>query len=563
MNTEAPHPSPTASRFRQVVLWPVQLMPRDENIQIQSHWEHLAASGEERMWQEVADEFTGDPSQFSERHYKEFVTFLPYVQRFLYGEGIGADGSDGYGRSPIRVFRRHDVSHARITFPGDPQPVLFEIAHVDLYFFYDIDLAILVVEISGENVPLRRALDVLYRFGRAYPTHWEPNGRGGHCAERVEWLSRSGTVLAVSDYENKERYLRFVCERRVPCVASHWEYLMRPLVLHHADEHGPIRYREIEYQRMPLMSYLAFDDMTKLTRGDLVRLGLVTRPGNSQTLPYSERFLRDFETRYCYDRYWEDAREHDWSDTRFICNGHAFTVIGDAAEPFFTDADSGVLGQFRHQYFLLCLIAHFHKAALLMLSDRLVIAISRLDIRRPESIRVFKRSIRHTLEIFLRFTHRYWFQAVSDQAQARDLFGMWTRHLGTQALYKQTRRRILDMTQYLDSDQLRRQADTVVRLTVVTTLGLIGTVSTGFLGMNLIAEAGQPLGTKLAYFALVFLPTLVLTLYTVVKSKRLAEFLEALSDERLQRRDKLNILLNVWKRRGRGRDGSAGDRLSL
>ena len=290
-----------------------------------------------------------------------------------------------------------------------------------------------MVEIAGENVPLTRALEVLYRFGRAYPTHWEPNGRGGHCAERVEWLSRGGTVLAVSDYENKERYLRFVCERRVPCVASHWEYLMRPLVLHHADEDGPIRYREIEYQRMPLMSYLAFDDMTKLTRGDLVRLGLVTRPGNSQTLPYSECFLQDFETRYCYDRYWESAREHDWSDTRFICNGHAFTVIGDAAEPFFTDSDKGVLGQFRHQYFLLCLIAHFHKAALLMLSDRLVIAISRLDIRRPESVRVFKRSIRHTLEIFLRFTHRYWFQAVSDQAQARDLFAMWTapsRHPG-------------------------------------------------------------------------------------------------------------------------------------
>jgi hypothetical protein len=140
---------------------------------------------------------------------------------------------------------------------------------------------------------------------------------------------------------------------------------------------------------------------------------------------------------------------------------------------------------------------------------------------------------------------------------------MWTRHLGTQALYKQTRRRILDMTQYLDSDQLRRQADTVVRLTVVTTLGLIGTVSTGFLGMNLIAEADQPLGTKLAYFALVFFPTLVLTLYTVVKSKRLSEFLEALSDERLQRRDKLNILLNVWKRKDRGRDERARDRLSL
>ena len=37
-----------------------------------------------------------------------------------------------------------------------------------------------------------------------------------------------------------------------------------------------------------------------------------------------------------------------------------------------TTRERRLLAQFRHQYFLLFLIAHFHKAALLMLSDRLV-----------------------------------------------------------------------------------------------------------------------------------------------------------------------------------------------
>ena len=45
------------------------------------------------------------------------------------------------------------------------------------------------------------------------------------------------------------------------------------------------------------------------------------------------------------------------------------------------------------------------------------------------------------------------------------------------------------MSDYLESDTLRRQANTVVRLTVVTAFGLIGTVATGFLGMNLLALA--------------------------------------------------------------------------
>jgi photosystem II stability/assembly factor-like uncharacterized protein len=82
--------------------------------------------------------------------------------------------------------------------------------------FYDIDVAILVIEIFAQDLPLARALDTLYRFGRAYPTHWEPSGRGGHCAEHVQWLSRHGEVLAASDYENRDRYLAFVSRHRVP-----------------------------------------------------------------------------------------------------------------------------------------------------------------------------------------------------------------------------------------------------------------------------------------------------------------------------------------------------------
>jgi Mg2+ and Co2+ transporter CorA len=178
-----------------------------------------------------------------------------------------------------------------------------------------------------------------------------------------------------------------------------------------------------------------------------------------------------------------------------------------------------------------------------------VVAISRLDLRQPETIRVFKRSIRQTMEIFLRFTHRYWFHTVSDQAQAQDLFTLWSHHLRTDALYGETRAEIQDMTHYLDSDQVRRQADTVVRLTVVTILALVVNIATGYFGMNLIAAADSPLSTKIAYFLLVFIPVLAFILYAIAKSKRLSDFLDAMSDERLGRRQKLGVLLDVWKQK--------------
>jgi Mg2+ and Co2+ transporter CorA len=146
----------------------------------------------------------------------------------------------------------------------------------------------------------------------------------------------------------------------------------------------------------------------------------------------------------------------------------------------------------------------------------------------------------------LRFTQRYWFHAVSDQAQSRDLFAMMSSHLETSDLFEKTRRRILDMTEYLDSDQLKQQAETVIRLTVVTAFGLIGTVVTGVLGMNLFAEADKPASVRLLYFTLVFIPVTVLTLYTIVKSKRLSVFLDALSDESMTMREKWGTLVDVW-----------------
>ena len=546
MSETAPNVSPIVRHFRQILLWPLQIMhARVREPHISKYWELLEAMGEACPWREVADEF-GDPDDFQERHYKEFVTFLPYVQRFLYGEGTGREGPTGYGKSPIRVYRRRDIARMRAVLDEPSPPVMFEVAHIDLYFFYDIDIIILAVEFHANDLPLPLAQEALFKLGRAYPAFWEANGQGGQCPRRVEWLSATGETLAVSDYENRRKYLHFVCRHRSPNVAAHWEYLLRPLVLYHSDREGVIRYRQIEYHRMPLLAYLSFDDPRVLTRGDFARLALVTRSGPSDTLPYSERELAHFERRYCYDKFWNPA--DPVLGSRYLCCGHAFVMVGKASDRFFADPETGLLGQFRHQYFLVNLIAHFHKATLMLFSEWLVTAISQLDIRDVDSVKTFKREIRRIFETFLRFTHRYWFHEVSNQAQAKDLFRMLTGHLDTDRIYRDVSEAVKEMNQYLDSDGLRRQANTVVRLTVVTTLGLIATVSTGFLGMNIFDETGQPGWVKSLILMVVLIPSILLVFYGVAKSKVLSDFLEALADERLTLRDKLGVLFKVWRK---------------
>jgi hypothetical protein len=543
----APAPPKIVRQFRQILVWPLQLAPIREGAQIQEHWELLERTGEDNPWSELRDEFNCGPAGFQQRHYSEFITFLPYVRRFLYGDAKGRGGGAACD-SPIRVFRRHDVAKARLTFPGHSRtPVTFHVAHVDLCFFYDIDVAILVVEIYRNDLRLDLVQDTMYRLGRAYPTYWHENGHGGHCLEKVEWLAKDGKVLATSDYEQRDQYLAFVGEHRAPCFASHWRFLLQPLVPDHSGEKGLIRYRQVEYGRMPVLAYLAMDDVRTLTRSDFVRVGLVTAPGASDTLPYSENYLAGFEHRYCYDQFWNEAREGHPGSRTMSC-GHAFAMVGDAKEPFFVDKDGGLLGQFRHQYFLLFLIPHIHKATLLMLSDRMADALNRLDIRDAESVKRFKRIIRQLLEIFLRFTHRYWFHEISDQPQARELYRMTSGYLGTDRLYEEIREEIQDMSAYLESDTLRRQANTVVRLTVVTVFGLIGTVVTGIFGMNLFGFGELHGAMQGIALALAIVGTAIVTFYTIVKSKRLSDFLEALSDERLPARAKFGSFLSVWKR---------------
>ena len=550
---------PVVRHLRQVLLWPLRVLLQP-GAQRQPPWQVLRDMGSDSPWREQIDEYTGDTAQFHERHYQEFVTFLPVVQRFLFGEGRamrkdpGRAGDTDDGGAPMRVFRRRDVAAVRVQARHGDAPINLHVVHVDLYFFFDVDVLMLNVEVEADNVNLAQAQDLLYRFGRAYPPGWDEQGQPMHCLASAEWLDSQGRVLAQSDSHQRDLILAHVAEHRAPRIAAHWAWLLQPRVADHSgvgQAAGALRYRQIEYHRMPMMAYLALDDPRALSRNDFVRLGLVTgAAGASDALPFADQHVADFEARHCYDRFWTSSGAAP--DTRYLCSGSAMLVVGRAEASFDRCAERGVLAQFRHPHFLIFLIAHFQKAALLMFSDRLVEALKGLNVARPSSVKRFKRIIRGSFEGFLRFTHRYWFHEVAEQAQARALFHLTAGHLGLDPLYEEVKERIADMNSYLDADSLRRQANTVVRLTVVTIFGLIGTVTTGFLGMNLLAAADAPLSQRLLMFFVVFAAATALTIYTMAKSKRLSDFLDVLSEEHVSVWTKTKVFLSVWRR---GREG--------
>lgn len=528
----APH-APTEKRvghFRQILLWPVELVPTNPEPVHHDFAAILAKLGPNNPWKEIEDEFTGDPTNFQERHYNEFVTFLPPVQRFLYGSGRSKVVGSVSSERPVKTFRRTDVTALRVTLTPGAEPIELKIAHVDLYFFFEIDVAILALELYADDIGLAAAQDVMFRLGRTHPAYWEKTGVAGHCPAKVEFLAGDGKVLSASDYEDRGKFLTQVCAKRAARVAAHWQFLLNPLVPHHSDQTGSLRYKQLEYYRMPQMALLAMKAGNDLTRADYVRLAFASGPGDCSELPFSQRHLEDFEERYCYDRYFCQHNEVEWPESRYMSCGHALVVTGSADNPFFVDSNHGCVNSFRHEHFLVFLIAHFHKASLLMFSDRLTGALSKLDTNNKNAVLLFRKASRRTLETFLRFTHRYWFHAVSNQTQAHDIFELCRSHLEVDRLYDDIRQEIQEMSEFLENDALRKQSDTMMRLTVVTTLGLIGTTVTGFLGMNLLDWHDQTSSWRVEAFLTVLVPTLILTVIAIANSRQLSDMMESLSD---------------------------------
>src|SRR5262245_62194349 len=152
------------AHLRQIPLWPVRLMPLKAGQQLHSHWELPECPGP--PWERLLDEFLVDPTEFQEGHYREFVTFLPHIQRVLYGEAT-AGGRAEQRESPIRVYRRKDITQVELVLEKSPTPVRLDVAHVDLYFFYDVDVVILALEVLGNDLSLEVVQDLTFLFGRA------------------------------------------------------------------------------------------------------------------------------------------------------------------------------------------------------------------------------------------------------------------------------------------------------------------------------------------------------------------------------------------------------------
>jgi len=431
-------------RFHQILIWPLELAlpPRLEKLTQQPSFVRQlgleVADSSGGVWS-LLDVFDRGTTDDRDLRYAEYVYFHPFVRRVLYP-------SDQEPNPALSILRRLDVLGVEVELQDEPGSLTLKVDRVHLYLFRS-QTALLVVEVSTQTpMALSTAEQFVDQFRRVYaPYHYM--GKGGHCPTKLRWLVSSSAKSVPSDgnFDNPEAMYSPVEDprtRRAP-VAAHWSWLIEPLHYGRIAADAQICVEQLEDDRIPAMSFFGVDDPFALTRADFIRLCFCDSAGDSFELPYGQRFLEDFEKRFCYDRFWQEPdatsvgslreyvarKNREWRFTRYVCTGYHFGTI--------TKPDGWglvILSHFRHHYFQIGLLATFHRASLLKYSRRLTDAATRADHRAGDErweplIQVRKE--------FADFVNQYWFREVSNQDQGKELFQWWSERLGNRELLAQ------------------------------------------------------------------------------------------------------------------------------
>ncbi len=458
--------------------------------------------------------------------------FHPFIRQFLFD-------TTHYSNDYRMAFHRTDITNLEIQLGGklgksdDNKDIVIalKVKRCELEFIR-MGIGALAIEVeSTSSLQLNQVQQIQSQLRRTFSPYFDDYVQG--CSATVEsplsnkmprlvaliGKDKDGKRLVLDQFENgpvnsqavdsmhlKEFHKRFkegdnslieaIMPDSVP-VLSHWQYLLKPLMGAFSNDDRQMRYVPLGDDRLPTMSYIAARDPREISRGDWVRLCFADEPGTNN-LPYAWRFLKDFEAKYCYDRYWYHERETQDAPSRILNCGMTFCFVGSSSDGFFfTNHKNGAIATFRTIYSRLGLLAHLQKAAMLTASIR----ISELSERSPyqnEPPNYIKQKgrIGNFYREFIEFTHVYWFDEVTPQIQGIELFSAWQNHLGTKALHSEVRQELTDLTSTINSQNQEDLAKRTLKITIYAGAFAIVSIAVAVMSMDPFKAPLAPLATE-------------------------------------------------------------------
>lgn len=432
--------------FNPILIWPLGLNVKASSPDevIKNILLHLADN-----WEEVSDLFGTPSPEKPDVNYSSFVYFHPFVQEFLFS-------NVELSKRPVRVLRRK-LSKKELTveyqqsitkFSEDKEfekhQFTFDINDIYLYLF-DTNIALLVTDLkSPENPMVKRFISekkIVESELNLYDVETIQDGIRRVYAPYLQKADNSnvttgGTLVDIfidtphTQYDFN-KYIQWVQEHKTAPMHPFWADLIAPFTLMKKNEQNMLSVHHLLDDRQILLSHIGGGEPKNLTKGDFVRLGFADNAGSSDTLPYGEKFLENFEDKYCYDRFWDlNAVGGYPKDTRYLVSEYCFISTGNSANSFFTGK---LYDDMRFIYTNMIIIAAMQKASLLAFEKRISEIVR--NLKNNQQKEKFIQDVEKLNIDFIEFTTRYWINEVTNQEQGKELFSLFQNHNKINELY--------------------------------------------------------------------------------------------------------------------------------
>jgi hypothetical protein len=183
---------------------------------------------------------------------------------------------------------------------------------------------------------------------------------------------------------------------------------------------------------MATMVFAGLDDPEKITDDEWFALAQADPAGYAT---YAPAFLETELPKAAYDRWWDKSRPD--KRHRYLAGPMTFLSVmnwpSGSRAPYF----ERMRGTWRRQQFQFFLLAHYQRAALLILEDGIAYLAAQID--NPPSKKNRKQLARKIEQLqgdIAKFSSGRWFPEVTPQIQGQELYDLLRKHIGLETLYR-------------------------------------------------------------------------------------------------------------------------------
>jgi hypothetical protein len=444
-------------------------------------------------WMKADPLARGAPEAKSGHVYAEMAYFHPHVRRFLYGEKYPEPGEHpNRSAQSVHAYGNARLNEFRLEIEREARRNQFELQDVFLHHIQPDGVFLSMRLVAKGPIPWQDALDAISLLRTVAFQHYKNDAKEGEPAAWMgadaKYLDRMRFTGNSIDQPVRNRFdeMKRAIEHRRPEAIALWAELLTPLRQALAKE--GLRLELLGDHRMAVMVFAGVANPTWISDDEWFALVQADAAGYATYAPA----FREMELRKaCYDRWWDGAGPGNQLKHRYMAGPLTFlSIMRWPPEPR-DDYFDRMRTTWRRQQFQIFLLAHYQRAALLMLEARIAALAEKIPTQEGANQKE-KKDTRDLLEDIeqlegdvAKFSSGRWFPEVSPQIQGQELYELLRRHLRLDALYENVSQDKALLANWVAAVESRRRARVDERINKVY---LPAVLAVTILGAGIVTE---------------------------------------------------------------------------